>query len=360
MDAPSGWNTVTRSARALWLLVAALWWAGAPASLAQTATLRLGLPIAIDSPTGQNIREFARQIEARTGGELRIEIQGEDRGYDARGVVTVVASGAIEMGATQLNQFARDVPLAGIFLQPFMFNFDALVQAATSQENEIRTLIEREILHRTNTRVLWWQPYGSSVILSKGVLATNPAAIAARVVGAPDNQMRELIRVCGGAPIPGSPASLVTELQNGNIDAAAADIMNVGERDLWRAADTITNLRHAPSLIVVVINERAWRRLSPEHREIVAELAQDAQNYMWARFATIRAGAYNLAAQKGMRIVDPSADDVAAWRACSAPLLEAYMEQAGEAGSKLFMAYGRLRTDPCCREPPITTPFIRP
>jgi C4-dicarboxylate-binding protein DctP len=81
---------------------------------------------------------------------------------------------------------------------------------------------------------------------------------------------------------------------------------------------------------------------------------------MWARFATTRARAYQFAAEKGMRIVDPSADDFAAWRACSAPLLEAYMERAGDAGAKLFEAYGKLRTDPCCREPPPGTPPFFP
>jgi C4-dicarboxylate-binding protein DctP len=341
-------------------LLAVLCLVAMPEALAQTATLRLGLPIPTDSPTGENIREFARQVGARTGGALKIELQGKDRGYDERGVVSVVASGAIEMGATPISQFARDVPLAGAFLQPFLFNFDALVQAAISQDNKIRVLIEREILDRTSARVLWWQPYGSSVILSRSVLGTNPAAIAARVVGVPDNQMRELIRVCGGAPVPVSPASLLTELENGTVEAAAADIMNVMERDLWRVADTITNLWHAASLLVVVVNEGAWQRLSPEHREIVAEAAQDAQNNMWARFATIRARAYQFAAEKGMRIVDPSADDFAAWRACSAPLLEAYMERAGDAGAKLFEAYGKLRTDPCCREPPPGTPPFFP
>lgn len=359
MDAPCGWNILTRPARALWLLLAALCGVGEPAALAEPAKLRLGLPIAIDSPTSENIQEFALQVQARTGGEVRIEIQGQDRGYDERGVLSVVRSGAIEIGATQLSQFTHDVPVAGIFLQPFMFNYDALVQAATADRHEIRELIEKEILRRTNTRVLWWQPYGSGVILSKGVHATNPDAIAARVVGAPDSQMRELIRVCGGAPVPGSPASLFAELQNGAIDAAAADIMNVGEFELWRVADTITDLRHAPSLVVVVINERAWQRLSPDHREIVAELAQDAQNFMWARFATIRARAYAFAVEKGMRIVEATGDDVEAWRACSAPLLEAYIDRAGESGRKLFMAYGRLRTDPCCREPPPATSFIR-
>jgi len=358
VDTPSGWETTMRSAAgALCLLLAMLCLVGAPPAFAQTTTLRLSLPISIDSPVGQNIREFARQVEARTGGAIRIEFQGRDRRYEEHEVVSAVASGAIEVGATPLNQFAYDVPLAAAFLQPFLFNFDALVEAATRHESEIRALIEEEILYWTNARVLWWQPYGSSVIFSRKIPATNPTAIAARAVGTPDDQMRELIRICGGTPHLVSPADLFTELQKGTIEAAATDIMNVRERDLWRVADTITNLRHAPSLFMVVINEKAWQRLAPENQEIFGELAQEAQNLMWARFATIKAEAYAFAVRKGMRIVELPADDVAAWRACSAPLLEAYMERAGDAGPKLFTAYGKLRTDACCREAPGETPL---
>src|SRR5688572_26899664 len=138
---------------------------GAPAALAQTITLRMSLPISIDSPIGQNIREFARQVEARTGGAVRIELQGGERRYEEHEVVAAVASGAIEIGATTLNQFAYDVPLAGAFLQPFLFNFDSLVEAAINRDSEIRTLVEDEILYWTNARVLWWQPFGSSVIV---------------------------------------------------------------------------------------------------------------------------------------------------------------------------------------------------
>jgi C4-dicarboxylate-binding protein DctP len=323
-----------------------------PGALAQASTLQLGLPISADSPTGQNIREFARQITALTGDVIRIEIQGANEHFDERGVISAVGSGTIEMGATPLNQFASDVPLAEAFLQPFLFNFDALVQAATSQESEIRALIDSEILHRTGARVLWWQPYGSSVLLARNIMATNPAAIATRIVGAPDKQMRDLVRVCGGAPTPVSPASLFTALQNGSVEAAAADIMNVRERDLWRVANTIVDLRYAPSLFMVVINDNAWQRLSPEHQKILLELAKDAQDLMWARFVTIRAQAFAFALQQGMRVIELPAEDVAAWRACSAPLLEEYMERSGEAGSTLFTAYGKLRTEACCRDAP--------
>jgi C4-dicarboxylate-binding protein DctP len=142
----------------------------------------------------------------------------------------------------------------------------------------------------------------------------------------------------------------------GRIVAAATDIMSVRERDLWRVTDTITNLRFAPSLLLVVINEKAWQRLAPDHQTILGELAEEAQNLMWARFAKIRADAYAFAVQKGMRVVELASADIEAWRACSFPLLEAYMELAREAGPRLFAAYGKLRTQPCCREAPADAP----
>jgi C4-dicarboxylate-binding protein DctP len=338
-------------------LVAVLCLIGATPALAQTTTLSLSLPISIDSPIGQNIGEFGREVEARTRGALKIEFQGKDRAYEENEVVSAVASGAIQIGATPLNQFAYDVPLAGAFLQPFLFNFDALVQAATTQDSEIRRLIEEEILFWTNARVLWWQPYGSSVIFSRSIPATNPTAIVDRSVGAPDDQIKEFMRICGGKPYLIPPSDLFAEMQKGTIQAAATDIMNVTERDLWRVADTITNTRHAPSLFMVVINEKAWQGLTPEHQEILREAARDAQQRMWERFAAIKAEAYAFAVQKGMKVVNLPADDVAAWRACSFPLLEAYMERTGVVGPKLFAAYGKLRTDPCCREAPDDTPF---
>jgi C4-dicarboxylate-binding protein DctP len=354
---PGGRAATRRAAPSvLCLLVALLCAAGAPRAFAQTPTLRLALPVSIDSPTGQNIREFAAQVEARTGIEIRIEVQGKHGRYDERGILSGVETGAIEMGATPLHQFVEDVPLAGAFQQPFLFNFDALVDAATKHESEIRRLFDIATLRGVKARVLWLQPYGSSVIVSRKTPAANPASIASRVVGA-DLQTQDLIRVCGGAPVPVSPGSVFAELKNGAIDAAAVDIVSIGEHQLWRVADTITNLRHAPSLFVILIGDKAWRRLSPEQREVFDELAQDAQSYMWARFAATRARAYELAAQKGMRIVDLRADDVAAWRACSAPLLEAYVDRTAIAGSQLFMAYGRLRLHDCCRDAPADTPF---
>jgi C4-dicarboxylate-binding protein DctP len=341
----------------LCLLLTVTCFPGAASAQAQTVTLRLGLPISIDSPTGQNLREFARQVQARTSGALKVEVQGAGRRYEEHEVLDGLASGAIEMGATSLAHFTTRVPLCAAFLQPFLFNFDSLIEAATRPGSEIRTLVDTEILRRTGTRVLWWEPYGSSIIVSRKLPTNDPVSIVVRPVGAADEQSKELLAMCGGLPQVVPPSEASSALQKGGMVAFATDVMTVRERQLWRVADTITNIRYAPSLFMVVIEERAWRRLTAEQQEILSELGQDAQSYMWARFSTVRAEAYALAVEKGMRIVQLRPEDVIAWRACSAPLLETYTERAGLLGSRLFAAYGKLRTNPCCNEAPgdITT-----
>jgi C4-dicarboxylate-binding protein DctP len=345
-------NMMRSALGALALLLALLELLAVPLAHAQSVTLHLRLPISIDSPTGQNMREFARQVEARTSSAVRIAVEVAGRRYEDTEILPAVTSGAIEIGAAPLTQFTKDVPLCASFLQPFLFNFDSLIEAATGPESEIRSLIDREILRRTNTRVLWWEPYGSSILVSKTLPANDPVVLVVRPVGVADSQAKELLSMCGGLPqsLPSSEAAAA--LQRGAIAALATDIMTVRERELWRVADTITNLRYAPSLFMIVINEQAWQRLTPEQQVILTELAQDSQSYMWARFATIRAEAYTLAAEKGMRIVQLRPEDVVAWRACSAPLLETYMERAGALGTRLFAAYGKLRTHPCCNEAP--------
>jgi len=314
----------------------------------QTKTLRLNVPVSAGNPIGENIEDFRREVERRTGGAIKIALAGKEQVYQDNEVISAVSSGAIEMGATSLNQFAYDVPLAGVFLQPFMFNFDALVRAASKPGSEIRTLIDEEILYWTNTRVLWWQPRGSTVIFSRKVPELNPAAITNRQVGAPDDPTKELIKACGGSPHLVPTSDLYGALEKDNIQITMTDIFGVTERDLWRVADTIINTKHSPSLFIVVINNNAWENLSENQQQILSEAASAVQEHMWDRFAKVEADAYAFAAKKGMKVYDPSPKEIVAWRECSAPLLESYVDRIGDLGPKLFAAYGKLRTDPCC------------
>ncbi len=324
--------------------------AAEPKAPVQTRTLILNQPVSVsaENPINQNLDEFRREVERRTGGALKIAIQSKAQRYEDNEVISAVSSGAIEMGATSLNQFAFDVPLAGVFLQPFMFNYDALVRAAAKPGSEIRTLIDDEILYWTNTRVLLWLPRGSTVIFSRRVQDLNPAAIVNRPVGAPDDLTKELTRACGGSPHLVPTSDLYTAFEKDTIQVTMTDIFGVTERNLWKVSDTIINTKHSPSLFIVVINDKVWDSLSEDHQKILTEAATALQERIWDLFAKIEADAYAFATERGMRVYEPTARQIVAWRECSAPLLESYMDRIGELGPRLFAAYGRLRTDPCC------------
>ena len=45
-------------------------------------------------------------------------------------------------------------------------------------------------------------------------------------------------------------------------------------------------------------------------------------------------------------------DQVADWRACSASIVEGYIANNSDLARQLMIAYGKLRTDPCCTAGP--------
>lgn len=312
--------------------------------------LSLSLSAAAGNPIKDAIDAWRRDVERRTDGAVTIAITAE-RQYEDEEVISAVSSGAVDIGATSLNQFAFDVPIAGVFLQPFMFNYDALVRAAARPGGEIRSLVDDEIRYWTTTHVLLWLPHGSAVMFSRGAPGLDPAAIANRHVGAPDDQTKELTKACGGTAHLVPPSDLYDALENNNIQITMADIFSVTERNLWRVTDTIVNTKHSPSLFIVIINDAVWGNLSADHQRVLTEASEALQERSFDAVANIEAQAYAFAATKGMKVYDPSPRDVVAWRQCSAPLLESYVDRIGELGPRLFTAYGRLRTDPCCNDP---------
>lgn len=78
------------------------------------------------------------------------------------------------------------------------------------------------------------------------------------------------------------------------------------------------------------------------------EAAAEAQKAILGDLYKRETEGYALAAENGMKIHEITPDEVAEWRVCSAPLIEAFMNNSGELGQRLMAEYGWLRTQPCC------------
>ncbi len=350
------WGGV-RAARFFCLLVTQM--LAAPGAQAEQIKLRVALQLPITSHIGVNLAHFKEEVESRSESALAVEIYDNSRLYKDHEIVVAVASGAIEMGIANYNQFSEKVPAIDIVGLPFLLNTEALVRAATNPDGEIRLLLDEAVLKATGTRVLWWQAYGSSAFFSKQRDVKHPSQILGQKIRVSGENYANLARRCGGIPLVISASKQRKAASDGTVDMITTGITGVDSRELWKVTDVITRTEHAALEFVVIINENVWQALDKNHQTILLASARKVEAALRDEIADIEAKAYEFARAKGMTIHELTPDDVAEWRACSAGVTEDYMKSAGELGSRLMNSYGKLRTQACCSSGPKGTFSLR-
>ncbi len=315
--------------------------------LAGETSLRISLHQPAEGLLGKNLEEFKATVERETKGAVKVNIYDKASFYLDYQVPEAVSSGAIEMGVAPLAQYTDEIPPAGLFMQPFLFNFEAIVHAAAARGSEIRTLIDAEIEKKAGVKVLWWQPYGANVVFGKGSHA-NPKDVANHNVRVFDEISGKFISQCGGTPHIISDGKQAEAFDSNIVDSSVASVATLNDDELWRRIGTISKIGHSENLFLVIINEGTFKSLSPKDQERLLAAASKAEDSVWEKYRAFEAKTYEFAASKGIKVQELSADDTIAWRVCSSSILESYMEQAGDLGAQLFAAYGKLRTDPCC------------
>ena len=322
---------------------------------ADSTILRLTMQQSAGDPIGEAVFRFKSEVERETKDSLTIEVHDKGQLYPDYQVPEVIGGGAVELGVTQLANFSQYVPVAGVFMQPFLFNFDAILRAAAKPDGDIRAMIDSAIVQETGARVLWWQPYGWNVIFSKGPIAT-PQAIANRNIRVFDEVAAEFVRLCGGTPQVISESKQVEALDLNIVEATMTSAASLKDYDLSRRTDTISDIRHSANIMVVLVNDDIWQKLSKDQQAIVTKAARNSEIAGWSGFDAREVEIYAYAKAKGMTVERPTVSELIEWRACSSDILESFMSRAGESGDQLLAAYGKLRADPCCGVDPTSDP----
>ncbi len=309
---------------------------GAPLA-AQKTTLRVALQLPLENHLGQNLLYFKQQVEQRSD-DITVDIYDSAQLYKDKEIPHAVGSGAIEMGTASLTRFVGDVAAVDVFYQPFLFPSDALVQKATAKGSAVRAPLDAAIRARTGARVLWWQGFGSAIMLSNGAAIESPEKMRGKKVRVFGKTMGAFVMACSGAPMLISGSEQYLAYQRKTVDVGMSGISAVRSRKLWEVMDTITKTQHSDIEFVVVVNERFWRSLPAAHQRIITAAADSAEQAVREQIRQIESTAYAAAQRNGMSIVTPSASDIARWKACSQPVYSQFAEDAGALGEQVMQA----------------------
>ncbi|VAW84542.1 TRAP-type C4-dicarboxylate transport system, periplasmic component [hydrothermal vent metagenome] len=321
--------------------VTALALMGASLSVAAQTTLRVTLQLPLKHHLGQNILEFKKEVEEKSGGDLKIEIFPSAQLYKDKEVPQAVASGAVEMGIASLTRFAGTVPAVDIFYVPFMFDSPSKVKAATAPGSAIRKGLDGAIL-KTGVRILWWQAFGSAIVLSKNPAIKNPADMKGKKVRVFGKTIGDTVTALGGAPTLMSGSKQFLAYQRGTVDAGMTGITAVKSRKLYEVMDNMTLTRHADIEFVVVINEKIWQGLSDKNKAIINTAALRVEKELRDKMSSIEAAALEDVSDK-INVIDLTREERAEWRAATKPVVDAYIKRSGEVGAAMVKAAGELK-----------------
>ncbi|SDC04369.1 C4-dicarboxylate-binding protein DctP [Ruegeria marina] len=304
-----------------------------------TEKMRISLQLPLKSHLGQNLQLFEKEVEARTGGAIDVEIYDSATLYKDKEVPAAVGSGAIEAGVASLTRYVGDAPVVDVFYMPFLFNSEDKVRAAVAEGSPIRTAIETEVA-KTGGQILYWQAYGGAVMLSQGGPIKTPEDLKGKKVRVFGKTLGDFVTAAGGAPTLVSGSEQYLAYQRGTVDVGMTGVSGVKSRKLWEVMDTITVTNHADIEFVVVVNTDWWNGLSPEIQSQIAEAASIAQEDVRNRMSEIEAEAYAAARDNGMTVVELSDEDLAAWKAVAQPVYDAYLAATGDVGKSILAAAG--------------------
>ncbi len=320
--------------------LAALALAGSAISATAQTTLRVTLQLPIKHHLGQNMLDFKKEVEAKSNGDLKIEIYPSAQLYKDKEVPQAVASGAIEMGIASLTRFAGTAPAVDIFYVPFMFDSPAKVVKATSPGSAIRAGLDAAVL-KTGTRILWWQAFGSAILLSKNPGIKLPADMKGKKVRVFGKTLGDMVKALGGAPTLMSGSKQFLAYQRGTVDAGMTGITAVKSRKLYEVMDNMTLTYHADIEFVVVINEKVWQGLSDANRKIIMTAAKRVEKELRDKMGAIEQDALKSVSDK-INVIDLTDAERGMWRKATKPVVDAYIKRAGAVGAKLVEEASKL------------------
>tara|TARA_Y100000815_G_scaffold274543_1_gene309004 strand:- start:618 stop:1586 length:969 start_codon:yes stop_codon:yes gene_type:complete len=292
---------------------------------AQTV-LNLGFVGGPQAPEAIGMAQFAEEIEERTEGRYKIQLQGGGALGGDRDVIEGVQFGTIEMTVSSTSVVVNFAPEFGVFDVPFLFrDFDHAEQ-----------VFEGDI----GTEIMGTLPNAGFVGLAMGGIGfrqlTNnvrPVTTAADVEGLKiRTQQNELHlqawEALGALPTPMAVTEVYAALQQGVVDGQENPVGAIINNRFGEVQKYMSITNHAFTPVVLLINPGVYGGLNPDDREIFHEAAVNAMQRTREEVEKIQESGLDTLRETGVEILTEVDGD--SFREKLEPTFAKWSERFGE------------------------------
>ncbi|SFF02743.1 TRAP transporter substrate-binding protein [Paracidovorax wautersii] len=273
---------------------------------AQTTKLRMAHSGAETETQHLAALEFARQVKARTNGQIEVQVYGSSALGNDNTVIGAVRGGTIDLATSGTPYYTGMVGRMNVLDLPYLF---------TSTEHAYKVLdgpIGRSLLDELEGHgmkgLAYWEVGFRSLTNSRRAVRTPDDVKGLKIRTTPNPAHIKAFQILGATPTPMPLAEVFTALENKAVDGQENPVNIVRNNKLYEVQKYMSLTRHAYTAMPVVMNKAKFAALKPEQQQALIDAARAAATFQRDLIRKSEAGDIAFLRSQGMQVeenVDP-------------------------------------------------------
>lgn len=293
-------------------------------------TLRLGNIYPDKHSLGQQAHFFAREVERRTGGKVKIQVFNDAVLGNEREMAEGVKAGTLDITISGLAGVGRFIQGIHVFELPYLYSdLEHLARVTEALFPDIERVMVKE----------GFRPLGVAYQGPRSIIAKRPLRSLAEVKGlkfrVPEAPLYVgMARAMGAVPTPVAFPEVYTALQTGVAEAMEGGPDTVYNNKYYEQAKYFNLTQHIFHVLYITMNETGSQRLPREVQQALREAAQASSKYQFGLLGKINEESIQRMREAGVSIVE--IQDLGPFRQAMAEFNKTYAERQGPDGVALL------------------------
>ena len=285
-----------------------------------------------------NIREFAKDAEQATKGQLKIVVHSAGSLIKHPEIKNAVRRGLVPIGEVLMSRLANEDPVFAVDSIPFLAtNYDEAEKLWAAS----RPVIEKK-LAKQGLKLLFavpWPPQG--IYANKEIRSL--ADMKGLKMRAYNAATETLAKLAGAVPTQVEVPDIPTAFSTGRVEAMITSPSTGANTKAW---DFVKYFHHTQAWLpknMVIVNARAFARLPKGVQEQVLLAAKKAEKRGWEMSKQETAQKIAVLKEHGMKIVTPTPELMKGLKEIGKKMTEDWLKKAGADGKAILDAYEKLK-----------------
>jgi tripartite ATP-independent transporter DctP family solute receptor len=289
----------------------------------------------------QVAKQFAEDVNQKTGGSVVVEVYPAAQAYKPKEVIKAVISGAIEAGMTTNMRWSGIIPVMDLFVVPYLItDYEVVKNVLYGSVGE--SLFG--LMAKKGVKPLMWTFQTRTMIYTSNEKNLKmPEDFKGKKMRGTSKIMNKGVEALGASPVSVSGPEVYMALQRGTLDIGLTDVSAALARHYYEVQKYGTIANSFAVTFVAFMNPKFWESLSSDEQSAVMAAAKKAQDRCLEQSEVAAKKSTAALKEKGMTLYIQTPEDAKAWENATASVLDYFIKTTGDDGKRLVDKVQKLR-----------------